>query len=301
MSHQRPQGGAGSAPPPPPFGYAPATAPPPPYGYAPPPGSAPSTTGNAFAPPPSHVVPYAALQGAGRPRTRPWALWTLGVLAVAGVVVLAMVVVPRVVPVVKQQATKQSVLASGYETFTGPRGLTPPGGAPWGTQCAAVVLYLPATAPRGLQTALKAVVAEAHRGGVNVAVEDPARGWDPRTLVHPPADGVPAKVVSLIVDDRTPGLANDGTPETLRMGWNMDLSPDGLTEYLTMLRSRLFTVSLADDPLTERQALRSVIAWSQGISGSTLPGSGIAYRLRDSGDAFTVADLAAMRAMSGCG
>jgi hypothetical protein len=85
----------------------------------------------------------------------------------------------------------------------------------------------------------------------------------------------------------------------MTMGWSTQVSPDQSTEFLTMESARVFT-AVASDPLTQRRAMRFIVAWSQGISGSTVPGTGIAHHLAKSADAFSADDLAALRTMSGC-
>jgi len=264
-----------------------------------PPYPVPAAEPYAYAPP-RDVVPGAARHGAGSRRTRLWAWWSGGVLVVGGVIAVAVMIIPRAVPVVSEQLTQSRVLAAGYTTFTGPRGLTPPAGSPWGTPCAPVLFVVPASAGPELQAALVQVVGEGRRGGLNVGVEQENGAWDPQSLLRPPPTGTPPVFVPVSLDDGTPQTTPDGTLETVVFGYDAATSSDGLHEYLTRLRPRLYTSSIEGDPLIERQALRAIVAWSQGISSSSLHGTGIAWHLRGSADTFTSSDLAAMRTMSGC-
>lgn len=289
MSHQRPAGG-----------FTPWQPPPEPPGALGPRYGVPENPqgDNPFAPPAVVLPPAGArISKAG---TRPWAWWTLGVLGVVGVVMAAFAIVPRAVPVIQEKATTSRVLAGGYSSFTGPRGLTVTGGAPWGAPCAAVLVHIPEHAPSVLETAIRDVVAEAHRGGVNVSVAT-GTDWDMTGFVRPPEVGTPPRHAVIVLDDGEPGTTRDGSPTTVTMGWSMERAPDGASEYLTQLRARFYTQTLAGDALTERKAVRYLIGWSQGISGSSLAGSGIASLMHLAGDAFTPSDLAAMRTMSGCG
>jgi hypothetical protein len=57
--------------------------------------------------------------------------------------------------------------------------------------------------------------------------------------------------------------------------------------------------TLAGDPAGEQRALDFIIALTQGVSGSTTSFSGLSSGSTQ--DHFSLADLAAMKHMSGCG
>jgi len=89
----------------------------------------------------------------------------------------------------------------------------------------------------------------------------------------------------------------DGKPEHIVFGWDARPAADREHEVLTSLEGVFYLKNL-DDAAAYRSAMRRFVAFSQGIAGSTAPGSGIAEGTAV--DSFSSADVTAMLRMSGC-
>jgi hypothetical protein len=190
--------------------------------------------------------------------------------------------------------------APGYSTFTGPHGDPLPVGRPWGRPCQPIRFVAAADISGWVYAQMAAVVGEARRDGVDVALEDRQFFWTPSSLYYvdgqSPVSTVP---VTVLGDSRPAPQLSNGDPEHIDLGWNTRLDPDGRHEDLTGVQGTLWMQSLNSNAQAVRRAMRQLIAMTQGIISTTRGNSGI-----ENGngiDEFTPADIAAMKRMSGCG
>lgn len=189
--------------------------------------------------------------------------------------------------------------ASGYRTFTGPRGKVPITGRPWGLSCQPVLLTPGEEVPVWVDVQVAAVVEEARRDGIDVGLRTSTDVWDPASLYYPVGlTAADVALVGIFVDSESPRLSN-GDPERLNIGWDTASTPDGVHEYLVRVQGVLHLPALTNDGPATRRAVRQLIAFTQGVDSSTVDGSGI--KSRSTVDAFSERDVAAMKLMSGCG
>lgn len=189
--------------------------------------------------------------------------------------------------------------AAGYRTFGGPHGRALAPGRPWGRVCQPVRLAVDAAVPDAVYADVQRVVDEARRGGIDITVETRGFRWTPADLYFPPgATPVEVPRVAVFVDGMSHRLSN-GRLEAIRLGWDADLDADHHHEHLTYADGVVHAPALAADPLAARRSVRQLIALTQGVIDTTASDSGI--RSGSSIDRFTASDLAAMKAMSGCG
>lgn len=188
--------------------------------------------------------------------------------------------------------------AAGYFRYAGPRGDLLPVGRPWGTPCMPVRFTFEQTVPQELYVQASAVVAEARRHGINVALETRTFTWNAALLYFPPGVA-PGDVPRVgIFGDFVDREVEDGHRETIRLFWNASPDPNTDHENLESQDVKLHLPVLMGDDLAARQAFRKVVAFSQGIIRTTNDASGIAAGTAI--DAFTTDDINAVRVMSGC-
>lgn len=189
--------------------------------------------------------------------------------------------------------------APGYSTASGPHGGVFPVGHPWGRRCQPIRFTVEASVPDWVYAQVSAVVTEARRDGIDVALENRAFLWSPRTVWFPPGQG-PSDMprVPVFADQQRPRPRSDGYPPHLNIGWDAARDTPG-HEHLTSLQGVLHLAVLQGDALGTRVAVRQLLAFTQGVYTSTRPSSGIADGSRL--DRFDAADVAAMQRMSGCG
>jgi hypothetical protein len=191
--------------------------------------------------------------------------------------------------------------AAGYKTFTGPKGLTMLPGAPWGTPCAPIVLTLDANAPEEMIAAASQVASEANGDGLNVVYGDTTGTYDVSRLRNVAADGTGVHAINVnIKKGIAPKLAS-GKPGLVSIGWNASLASDGRHEQLTKVVADVYAGSVAHHDAVARDAMRTAVAWGLGLSQSSQDGSALNKDLKRRSDAFIDIDVAALRAMSGCG
>lgn len=175
----------------------------------------------------------------------------------------------------------------GYPVLNGNQGFPIAVGRPWGSPCATIALVPAEGTPDGLRARLGEVLAEAAAGGVPVLEPGPA----------PLGREVPSVQVAADIAS-TPTLP-DGRPQQVLWFLQTTLDPSGRSETLRAVSTGVF-LQAAPDEVAQRRALRSLLARSFGLGGSTAPGSGLTAELGSTLDAFSPADLAALRAMAGC-
>jgi hypothetical protein len=188
--------------------------------------------------------------------------------------------------------------APGYTTFTGPLGRPLAVGRPWGRACQPVLFSVGEGMPPDAYADVAAVVAEAKRQGLNVAVASLASTWFTGSPYYPPglsADDV--QPVRLTYDTDPPRKLANGKPVSVSYQWGARADPDGRHEILTGATGQLWLADLSS-PIRRRNAIREIVAFTQGVSWPARSGPGLR---RPGADAFNPPDIAAMQLMSGCG
>lgn len=176
---------------------------------------------------------------------------------------------------------------AGYPVLNGNQGYPIAVGRPWGTPCAPIALVAAEGTPEQLRARLGEVLAEAAAGGVPVLEPGPA------------PLGVEVPAVQVAADTASTPLLPDGRPQQVLWFLRTSLDPSGRSETIGAVSTGVFLQAARDD-VAQRRALRSLLARSFGLAGSTSPGSGLTAELGSTLDAFSPADLAALRAMAGC-
>ncbi len=170
-------------------------------------------------------------------------------------------------------------------------------GRPWGQACKPVRIAVASSVPGWIYTQIAAVAGQARQQGIDVTVETRKLTWTHGSLYY--RDGQTA-ATSAQIDVNATGVTPSTTQAKLPMQltWNSKLDSDGTTEDLTSVSASFSLPALKGSTQTVRRSIRQLIAWTQGISETTDPISGIT--LRSFTDHFTSSDVAAMLAMSGC-
>ncbi len=185
----------------------------------------------------------------------------------------------------------------GYFAVDGEHGHPLAIGRPWGQACKPVRFAVSAAVPNWIYTQISAVVAEARKGGIDVTLESRRSKWAHGSLYYRSGQS-PATTaqVDITVSGPTPSTAPNKLP--MQLSSDSRLDGDQHSEDLTSLAAAFSLPVLKGDTRTVRRSIRQLIAWTQGVSETTDPVSGIT--LRRFTDSFTHSDLAAMLAMSGC-
>jgi hypothetical protein len=187
-----------------------------------------------------------------------------------------------------------------YYAPLGRHGLPLAVGQPWGRTCEPVRITVEEHVPNSVYNTIVGVVNQARHDGIDITMENRSFLWRPASLYYPrgvqPADVVR---VGIFASESTPPLLSNGQPERLALGWDTALQPDGQSEHLLDAQGTLQLAVLSGDPARQRTAVRQFIALTQGIIATNSPGSGITTGTAT--DAFSRSDIAAMKAMSGCG
>ena len=187
--------------------------------------------------------------------------------------------------------------APGYSTFTGPEGLPLAVGTPWGTTCKPIVYSVSAEVPDDVYTQIVGAVDAARAQGIDVTVEDRHFGYFPSNLYPPGLTNGDVEFVTIFADAKVTPTLPSGNPEHIDFGWDAKPSADGNNDVLTDLQATLYLRNLTG-PASDRLATRQLIAFSQGVAETTVPGSGIARG--STVDTLTPSDVHAILTMSGC-
>jgi hypothetical protein len=185
-----------------------------------------------------------------------------------------------------------------YSTFTGPLGRPLEVGRPWGTVCQPVVFTVSTQMPESVYVQMRAVVTEARNEGVDVTMTNEQNIWDPNDIYPAGAPNADVKFVPVRVSSKTPPTLTAGHLEHIGFGWDAVPASDGAHEVLTGLQATLYLQLLNGHPSDLLRSVRQLVAFSQGVGSSTAPGSGISSG--STVDGFSVGDVSAMQAMSGC-
>lgn len=231
------------------------------------------------------------------PRRR--ALWIVAALLLVDALasVLAVTLLPGVgwdpepaaAPTTSATARAASSPAlDGYPVLNGNQGYPIAVGRPWGVPCTSIALVAAEGAPDDLRARLDEVLGEAAAGGVPVLEPGPAPLGRETPIVQVAGDAVTSPTLP------------DGRPQQVLWFLQTTLDASGRSETIRGVSAGVF-LRAADDEVAQRRALRALLARSFGLAGSTAPGSGLTAELGSSLDAFSPGDLAALRAMAGCG
>ena len=188
------------------------------------------------------------------------------------------VAVTRLAALARRLAEMTIPKAPGYLAFLGPGDRPPVTGRPWGRACQAVRVLLSDSLPAGIVSRVAAVIAAAHAQGLAVSTApQPGAVRVAITPASPVRGGAGGTVLAVSRHTRT--------------------LPGGRNVALTSLSATLSARALAAHPDRLALAIRRLIALSQGIGSTTLPGSGLSPH---GADHFTAADITAMLYTSGC-
>ena len=187
---------------------------------------------------------------------------------------------------------------AGYFTFTGPHALPAPVGRPWGTACKPVALVVGNALPAAVKTQVLQVVAAAGKQGLDVVATSSARALPGGLYYRLGQSAKTAARVSIASSTGTPPKQADGQPALISIGWKMRADGDKHNDDLTQVTGTLEMTALAGHPDLVRQAIRQLIAWTQGVGPTGNAVSGISPISMT--DRFTPADITAMMKMSGC-
>ena len=235
--------------------------------------------------------------GASLPARATWATAS-GALAAAVVIALMFGVFGRelgngLVP------EEPSILgAPGYTTLTGPEGKPLPVGRPWGRPCEPIVIVAAAHVPDLAYTEIQEATEKARAAGVDVTVADRRFHWQPTDLYPTGLTNANVRFVVISANATSSPRLPDGNPEHIGFTWDTTVAADGRHEVLTSLEGVLYLKNLGQEGAAYGVAARQFIAISQGVGGSTTPGSAIAQGTTVA--SYSSGDLAAMRRMSGC-
>jgi hypothetical protein len=222
----------------------------------------------------------------------------VGFVEIAAFVTLVIILIVTLVNVVTTEQGQVSIRgAPGYTTFTGADGKPMAEGRPWGETCQPVVFEAGNDLPDDIYTDLQQVVLVARASGVDVTVATRQDRWYPTALYPTGLTDQSVQFVSVYTNTQTPPLLGFDRPEHIEFEWDTKTSRDGTHDVMTFLEAEMYLQAL-DSPFDIRRAVRQLVAFSQGVSGSDAAGSGIASE--SIVDAFSAGDYTAMRVMSGC-
>jgi hypothetical protein len=186
----------------------------------------------------------------------------------------------------------------GYFAVDGQHGHPVSVGRPWGESCKPIRFAVERTVPNWVHAQIAAVVAEARKQGIDVTLESRSFKWEHGSLYYRSGQSAATTAqVDIVATGTTPPKTKGKLPMDLT--WNSKLDGDKRNEDLTSVTAAFSLPVLDGQTATVRRSIRQLIAWTQGISETTDPVSGIT--LRSFTDRFTPTDVAAMLAMSGCG
>jgi hypothetical protein len=187
-----------------------------------------------------------------------------------------------------------------YYAPRGKHGLPLAVGEPWGRMCQPVRISVEEHVPNPVYKSIVAVVNQARHDGIDITMENRSFLWRPASLYYLPWFS-PASVerIGIFASNAPPRLLSNGQPERLALGWDTAMQPDGQSERLLSMQGTLELAPLSGHPAALRTAIRQFIALTQGIVATDSPGSGIITGTTT--DAFSQPDIAAIKAMSGCG
>jgi Domain of unknown function (DUF4190) len=187
--------------------------------------------------------------------------------------------------------------APGYSTTTGDHGFPLAEGRPWGRPCQPIVFQVNRAMPTQQYVLIGEAVENARSLGLDVTLETRDLYWYPSLLYPAGLTNSSVQVVPIFPSTESSTLPN-GQPEHISFGWDSRLTSDGNHEAITDLQATLYLNAVKGDPQATLRSVRQLVAYSQGVTGSTLSDSSIAEGNEQ--DGYSRRDLAAMQKMSGC-
>jgi hypothetical protein len=188
----------------------------------------------------------------------------------------------------------------GYYTYEGPQGRPIQFGAPFGQPCKPILVRFENSVPDAPYRSFVEVVHEARAAGVDIAITDRAGDFMPSELYPPGLHLETVQLVAVFADKKAPTGLAFGAPDRTDLGWDAVLAPDGHHEYVTDLNIKLHLSVLGMDATAFRKAALGFVGFTQGVGVSTAPGSALTGKYASAADRFSVQDISAMLAMSGC-
>jgi hypothetical protein len=188
--------------------------------------------------------------------------------------------------------------APGYMTTTGESGRSLAEGSPWGRPCQPIVFQVNSSMPAAQYAFIEQAIEGARALGLDVTIETQNLLWYPSLLYPPGQTNATVQVVPIFPSTATPPTLPDGQTERIGFGWDTKISSDGRHDVLTDFQATLYLTAVRGDGRATERATRQLIAYSQGVAGSTSPGSSIS--MGNAQQAYSRQDLVAMRRMSGC-
>jgi hypothetical protein len=188
--------------------------------------------------------------------------------------------------------------APGYTTSRGDHGLPLAEGHPWGRPCQPIVFQVNRAMPSPQYGLIAQAVESARSDGIDVTIETQNLYWYPSSLYPPGQTNASVRVVPIFASTASPPSLTGGRMEHIGFGWDTQISSGGRHEVLADLQATIYLAAVQGDPQATERSVRQLVAFSQGVTGSTAAGSSIASGNMQ--DAYSTQDLAAMQRMSGC-
>jgi hypothetical protein len=126
----------------------------------------------------------------------------------------------------------------------------------------------------------------------------PSNTWFPGVLYPAGQTNQTVQFVQIVPSNQSQLPIVDGQVGRILYKWNTARAGDGRHDVLTYLQATLYLQGVGNDPQMTKRMIRELIAFSQGINGSTAAGSSIAFGNHET--AFSKGDINAMQRMSGC-
>jgi hypothetical protein len=179
----------------------------------------------------------------------------------------------------------------GYFAVAGRQGNAVAFGRPWGVACQPIRFAVGRSVPGWIYTQIAAVVAQARRQRIDVVLESPGGAWKHSSLYYRSGQGAATSKQVTIV-------AGAGKQQAMALSTGSKADRDGHNDDLASITATFHMQVVGSSSATVRRSIRQLIAWTQGVSETTDPVSGITQRSFT--DGFTGSDLSALLAMSGC-
>jgi hypothetical protein len=187
----------------------------------------------------------------------------------------------------------------GYFAVAGKQSRAVALGRPWGVACQPIRFAVEASVPDWAYSQIAAVVAQARQQGIDVVLESRGGAWKHSALYY--RDGQSAassKQVTIVAGAGTGTTSVPMNQQAMQLSTDSRADRDGHKDDLSSITAAFHMQVVNHSTATVRRSIRQLIAWTQGISETTDPVSGITQRSFT--DSFTKSDLSAMLAMSGC-
>ena len=194
----------------------------------------------------------------------------------------------------------RAIGVTGYYTYGGPHGGPIQSGAPWGRPCKPILVRVDKSVPDAAYWSFVEVVHEARAVGVDIAITNRTGDFRPSELYPPGLHLRTVQPVDVFADNKAPTRLASGALDHTDLGWDAVLAPDRHHEYLTDQTIKLHLSVLGVDATAFRKAALGFVGFTQGVGVSTAPGSAFAAESASAADRFSVQDISAMLAMSGC-